>query len=387
MAGSREKLFAVLAVLFACAACGSGDDDSAGNGGAGAGGGGAAPVMAGTSGSMSGGNQSPPAGSSAPRGRDGGREPSTEPPNATDAAVTAPGRDAGAPQTDAGGPAGDCSLCAAYATPMQTGMVAQGELNALSGLAASREQPEIVFAHNDHDRPVVYALDLQGRLHARISLEQADATDIEDIEVGPCGGASCVYLGDVGDNTRVRGEYGVLRFVEPTVPSEPGSTEMSVEFERFRFRYEDGSHNAESLMVGPDGTVYVVTKVAPGTGGSVVANGPSEVYRLEPPLSTTAVAVATKVATLPIPVTGEGAASAATAHPCGLAFLVRTYDRVYEFRAPAGQGFEAAFGVQPDMVVMADESQSEGISYRKDGRGFVTSGEGAQAPLFATDCD
>ena len=194
---------------------------------------------------------------------------------------------------------------------------------------------------------MVYALDAQGALRARIGLDGAMATDIEDIAVGPCGDDSCVYLGDIGDNAAARAEYAVLRFVEPNVPSSAGAATLSASFERFRFTYEDGSHNAEGLMVGPDGSVYVVTKLAPGSGGNVPASGPSSVYRLRQPLSAASVAVATRVATLPVPATGDLAASAAAAHPCGLGFLLRTYDKVYEFRTPQGAPFEMAFTVAP----------------------------------------
>lgn len=287
---------------------------------------------------------------------------------------------------DSGPSPTDCQRCQTYASPMQTGTVEPAELDALSGLAVSRAQPDIVFVHNDHDRAVVYALDLQGKLHARIALEGAMATDIEDIAVGPCGTQTCVYLADIGDNAARRSEYAILRFVEPSVPSAPGSTEMTTEFERFPFSYEDGSHNAESLMVAPDGTLYVVTKLAPGSGGPVESSGPSSIYRLTAPLSA-AGSRAALVATLPVPAAGDLALSAAAAHPCGLGFLLRTYDRVYEFVAPAGTSFEAAFQVTPTAVAMPDEPQSEGIDYRADGRGFVSSGEGASAPLLVTGCN
>jgi hypothetical protein len=65
---------------------------------------------------------------------------------------------------------------------------------------------------------------------------------------------------------------------------------------------------------------------------------------------------------------------------------LRTYDRVYEFVSPAGMGLEAAFTATPKVVAMPNEPQSEGIDYRADGRGFVTSGEGASAPIVQTAC-
>ena len=308
--------------------------------------------------------------------------------------ATEPSMDAGVAVGGGGGgkeatPAAmSCERCSAYGAPQKTGSVEPTDLNALSGLAASRAQPGIVFAHNDHDRPVVYALDLQGRMHARIRLQGATATDIEDIAVGPCGADTCVYLADVGDNAAQRGEYGILRFKQPQVPDAPGASEMTASFERFRFTYEDGSHNAESLMVGPDGALYVLTKLAPGSGGSVSATGPSSVYKLDPSkLSTTQVAQATKVASLTIPKSGEAALSAAAAHPCGKGFLVRTYDKVYEFQVPAGStDFEKAFTATPTVVAMPDEPQSEAIDYQPSGKGFITSGEGGKAPIYSTDC-
>jgi hypothetical protein len=298
-----------------------------------------------------------------------------------------PAGEAGATaDADAGARPVDCGRCSAYGTPVQTGTVEPSELNALSGVAASRAQPEIVFAHNDHDRPVVYALDFQGREHARITLEGATSSDIEDIAVGPCGAQTCVYLADIGDNTAARSEYGILRFAQPNVPASAGNTAMTATFERFRFTYEDGSHNAESLMVAPDGTLYIVTKLAPGSGGAVKATGPSSVYKLPASISASSVARATKVTTLSVPASGEAAASAAAAHPCGQGFLLRTYDRVYEFLAPSGGSFEAAFSATPTVVAMPTEPQSEGIDYRADGRGFITSGEGAKAPIVVTMC-
>jgi len=297
-------------------------------------------------------------------------------------------------QTGAGddgstGGAAACGRCAGYGTPVQTGSVGVATLDSLSGLAVSRVQPGIMFTHNDHDRSVVYALDLQGGQHAQLSLTNAakSDSDFEDIAVGPCGTSSCVFLGDIGDNSAQREQYAVLRFPEPTVPAAPGSsTTMIPAYDRLPFVYEDGSHNAEALMVAPDGTIYVITKVAPGTGGRVAATGPSSVYRLPASLSTSSVATATKIATLSVPSGSDLAASAAAAHPCGLGFLLRTYDKVYEFTVPAGMGFEASFTTTPKVVGMPSEPQSEGIDYLPGGHGFITSGEGASAPIVETDC-
>jgi len=348
----------------------AGDVSAGASGSAGSGVAGSSGTDAGSAGEENGGTSSGAAGS------DGG---------GGDAAAGAGGA-AGTVQAGAGGTSSaDCSVCSDYAGPVLS-RETPSDLDALSGLALSRLQPNIVFAHNDHDGPIVYALDLEGNEHARITLTDAPVNDFEDIAVGPCGAQTCVFVADIGDNNAVRTEYAILRFVAPMVPESAGQTELTAAFERFPFVYEDGSHNAEGLMVGPDGAIYVVTKLAPGTGGRVEATGASSIYRLPATLATDTVAEATKVATLSVPADGDLAASAAAAHPCGLGFLLRTYDRVYEFVTPDGMPFEAAFAVTPSSVAMPDEPQSEGIDYGPDGRGFITSGEGSGAPILQTSC-
>ena len=360
---------------------------SGGGGAAGSAGSTAGNVSAGSSGSAGSGGAGGAGTNAGSAGEAGDAGTSSGESGAGGDAAAGAGGSAGTAQSGAGGlPSGECARCNAYAEPAPAGETPP-ELDALSGLATSRVQPNVVFAHNDHDGAVVYALDLEGNEHARITLTDAPVDDLEDIAVGPCGAETCVFVADIGDNNAVRTEYAILRFVAPRVPESAGDTAITAAFERFRFVYEDGSHNAEGLMVGPDGTIYVVTKLAPGTGGRVEATGPSSIYRLPAAaLASDTVAEATKVATLSVPADGDLAASAAAAHPCGLGFLLRTYDRVYEFVTPAGMPFEAAFAVTPSSIAMPDEPQSEGIDYGSDGRGFITSGEGSGVAILHTSC-
>ena len=66
--------------------------------------------------------------------------------------------------------------------------------------------------------------------------------------------------------------------------------------------------------------------------------------------------------------------------------LLRTYDTIFELRAPAGGSFEDAFSATPVEVPAGDEPQSEGISYLADGRGYVSTGEAPAAPIYQTRC-
>jgi hypothetical protein len=235
----------------------------------------------------------------------------------------------------------------------------------------------MLYAHNDHDRPLVYAIDEQGRTHARIALSAASVKDVEDIAVGPCPTGTCVFLADIGDNAAARTEYAILRFAEPALSADTEGALLSTSFDRFAFRYPDGSHNAEGLMVGPDGALYVVTKYAEG--------GHSSVYRLPADPPTDRVSEVSRVVELPIPTTSDMAASAAAMHPCGLGFVVRTYNRIYLFRANAAD-YTSAFHSQPESIGMPVEPQSEGITFAADGSSLFSSGEGRAAPLMQTRC-
>lgn len=285
-------------------------------------------------------------------------------------------------ESDAAGGAGGggvpaCGSCAAYAPPVMAGRIQLPALNELSGVTTGRRNPDVLFAHNDRDRSDVFALEHDGTLRARVVLAGAIVVDPEDLGAGPYPAGTCLFLADVGDNAASRPGCAILRLAEPAIPAGQ-SADLTAAFDRFPFTYEDGPHNAEGLLVEPtQGALYVVTKPAAGQ--------PSAIYRLPHPLAA-AGNVAVKAATLPVPRAADRQASAAAAHPCAPAFLLRTYDKLYEFRAPPGMTFETAFAATPTELPSATEAQSEGVTYLADGRGHVSGGEGVAAPIFRAGC-
>ena len=70
-----------------------------------------------------------------------------------------------------------------------------------SGLAVGRRNPNILWTHNDSgNRPEIFAITPDGKVHARVAIEGAGLTDWEDIDIGSCGSDSCLYIADIGDN-------------------------------------------------------------------------------------------------------------------------------------------------------------------------------------------
>ena len=64
-----------------------------------------------------------------------------------------------------------------------------------------------------------------------------------------------------------------------------------------------------------------------------------------------------KVIDLTVPKSTDQEAVSASAHPCAPAFLLRTYNTLYEFRAASGATLEAAFSAMPVVVPVATETR------------------------------
>jgi hypothetical protein len=155
--------------------------------------------------------------------------------------------------------ASGASVCAPASGP-----VALSNLSEASGIAIGGAPANRLWMHNDSGEPVLFAVDANGKSTGRITLSGASVEDWEAIATGPCGKASCLYVGDIGDNEAKRSRITIYRVPEPTQPT------GSVKAEAFHAAYPDGAHDAETLLVAPDGTLLVVTK-----GDS----GPVAVYR------------------------------------------------------------------------------------------------------------
>src|SRR5207248_10241087 len=97
--------------------------------------------------------------------------------------------------------------------------------------------------------------------------------DWEDIAIGPgVDGKPALYVGDIGDNNRSRDDTAVYRLPEPAV--DPGKTmreATTAPAERFPYRYPDGHHDAETLLVHPQTKeVFIIAKEGSGVTGVYV---------------------------------------------------------------------------------------------------------------------
>ncbi len=158
-----------------------------------------------------------------------------------------------------------------------------------------------------------------------------------------------LWLGDIGDNSDSWPSVRLHAIVEPEelVDQEVLST-------TYRFIYEDGSHNAEAILADPSAAqVWVVTKQL-ATGG---------VWSV--PLSTTAPAVATRVADV------GGLVTDAAMSPDGTRYVIRDYLRAYLYGSPVSADSLAA----ETRIELPVQAQGEAITFTADGSALLVASE------------
>ncbi|HMF83566.1 MAG TPA: hypothetical protein VKI01_09845 [Acidimicrobiia bacterium] len=269
------------------------------------------------------------------------------------------------------------AACESRIQSSTAGQVASNDLIETSGVAASRRNAGVLWAHNDSgDSARVFAMTTSGGHLGWFTLAGASATDWEDMALGPGpqAGQSYLYLGDIGDNNSVRTSVVVYRVPEPTVDisQPPGDNQVLGGVDALVLQYPDGAHDAEALAVDPvNGDIVIVTKNLSGEAGVYV-------LRASSPTSTL-----TRTGTLELGfatlVTGASVA------PDGTAVALRTYGSVLLYPRADGTPLDDAFRSSPCTGASVSEPQGEAIAVTADGRGYVTISEGSHPPVNRFD--
>jgi hypothetical protein len=289
------------------------------------------------------------------------------------------------------------ATCGGAAAPVTVGTVHTFGVDEASGIVASAVHRGAYYLHDDSgDSARIFAIAEDGSSRGTYQLPDVDALDWEDIARGPCevdagekpaiganvdvGANSCLYIADVGDNALAREHYTLLRVAEPDALTKGVHT---LESRQLRFRYPDGSHNAEAMFVHPrTGELFVVTKVKHGSSG---------LYRVPHTENNWAktfqgVVVAAKLGEL-TPPAGAPEITGADMSPSGEAILLRTYTHVFRYAVDHSGDVADALTGAPCALPVAEEKQGEAIAWWANGRGFVTLSEGFWPKLHSVQFD
>ena len=126
-----------------------------------------------------------------------------------------------------------------------------------SGLAVDRAGNVYWTINDSGDRGVAYGVGLDGKVQGTLNF-RAQPIDVEAVAVHN----NRLYVGDIGDNTSRRSFVRVFFF------NNPRANGLTVSYHAYDFRYPDGPHNAETLLVNGSGRLFIVTK---GQDGAVYA--------------------------------------------------------------------------------------------------------------------
>ena len=192
----------------------------------------------------------------------------------------------------------------------------------------------MVTTNDSGGDPLVFVVDPKsGRTVGRTTFTDA-VTDVEAL--APAGGGA-VWVGDIGDNEEQRDAVQVYR-----VPV--GRGDRRVDAPAYQLRYPDGPHDAESLVAGPGGRLYVITK---GILGGTAYVAPRH---LDPAGTNTLRPVASV----------DVWATDAALFPDGKHVLVRGYDTAAVYTFP---GFRPVASLD-----LPRQKQGEGVSIGSSGR-------------------
>ncbi len=271
------------------------------------------------------------------------------------------------------------SSCASFAkshaflSGRPVGKVQDDSLRELSGIAASRRNPGVLYVHNDSDEvPQIYAITEKAQLLGACRIQGATERDWEDIAVGPGPdpNRSYVYIGDIGDNVARYPEIVVYRVPEPKVDAVAPFRQMTIgPADTLRFVYPDKPRDAETLLVDPlTGDIYIISKreLVP------------KVFRAAYPQSTTKQTRLEQVAVLPLATFPTGG----DVSPDGRRVIVRGMFHAALWERPAGEPLWRAFSGQPQTISVAAEPQGEAIGFDYQGSGYFTISEGRHPTLY-----
>jgi hypothetical protein len=269
-----------------------------------------------------------------------------------------------------------------YDKPQTVGRIESGEIKESSGIAASKCQPDVFWTHNDSgDDALIFAINTKGERLGTWKVAGAKNYDWEDIaEIKTPDGECRLYIGDIGNNTRIRDEFTVYRVKEPRIsPGNKSSSKKKPEntenAEAIKFIYPDMRHDAETLMVHPlSGDIYILSKRL---------SGAAAVYKLENDFDLSKTNKLKKINDFSVPAIPNGFLTGGDISPDGRRVIICDYFNAYELVLPEkAKNFDEIWTQTPLVVELGAREQGEAIGYSADGKSIFATSEKKNSPVI-----
>ncbi len=264
------------------------------------------------------------------------------------------------------------------------GVLLDAEMSEISGLAASRRHPGVLWMHDDGGNPArLFATDANGRRLATFTVEGVTKTDWEDMAAFELDGRQYLLVADTGDNGGLRRSLQLHVFEEP---AELENARLAPAWS-IAFRWPDGPLDCEAVAVDADaGQILLISK----------KRTPPELFSLplRPQGSGLQVAVARgRLAGVPAPARDlpgdapkrrryEHQVTAADLSPDGRRLAVMTYRDLLVYTREGVEDWSRAVGRPPGIAPLPWLPQAEALGWRADGETLLATGEFIPAPLF-----
>lgn len=231
-------------------------------------------------------------------------------------------------------------------------------LREASGLAATAKGYAAVADGGESLR--VYLLDSQCKVTSSLPTRR-NPFDPEDLAVVADG---TIWVGDIGDNDSERETVALFKL-------SPGKETADL----YRMKYPDGAHDAEALLVPPQGSPIIVTKQVGGAALYTPAapldpNSPVELRKIGQITLT-----ATGTSGGPLGSVGQSLITGGAVSLDGRKAVLRSYTDAYEWDVQGNDIGTAITKGKPRRTPLPDEPQGEAITYSRDGKSFVTVSE------------
>ena len=236
-------------------------------------------------------------------------------------------------------------------------------LKEVSGLAASRNNPGLLWAHNDSGNgPDIFLIDQNLNVRRHYILGGVRNRDWEDIVVGPGPDSTknYVYVGEIGDNDAVYPLKYIYRFEEPVLDSAQNPVVIS-NVETITFRLPDEQKDTEAFFIDPKTQDLIVISKR---------EDPVNVYQIEFPYSTSDTIIAKKKMMLPLT-----QIVAASFSPDGVELLMKNYNHIYYWPNAENRSLMELLKEIPTEIPYIIEPQGESITWAIDNSGFFTLSE------------
>ncbi len=223
-----------------------------------------------------------------------------------------------------------------------------------SGIADSKLNAGYLWVEEDSGNPPqLTLLQHNGIVKKTVYIKGATNRDWEDM----CISGNDIYIAETGDNNAMYPDYAFYKFPEPSL-----SVDTVRSFETIRFRYPDGSHDAEAFLVEPTtANIYIITK----------RDVASRLYKLTAPFSGGGVYTASLVGQLNY----NGVVSAAISNDAK-EIVIKTYFGLNYYQKNATDLIEATLQkISPIAIPYLAEPQGEAVCFSAVGDGYYTLSE------------